>query len=71
MQIHDAARLQEDFLNNPRGRVPAALATFFFLMIPFAVEAEVVTLPSVQDNTLYETEDGSLSNGAGQHFFVG
>ncbi len=32
---------------------------------------EVLTLNPVQDNTLYETSDGSLSNGAGDHLFVG
>lgn len=31
----------------------------------------VVSLNPVKDNTLYETNDGSLSNGAGQHFFAG
>jgi uncharacterized repeat protein (TIGR01451 family) len=29
------------------------------------------TLPANKDNTLYEKLDGSLSNGQGQHFFVG
>ena len=28
-------------------------------------------LSAIADNTLYETVDGSLSNGAGQHFFSG
>ena len=31
----------------------------------------VVNLPAVQDNTLYETVGGSLSNGAGQWLFAG
>jgi len=33
--------------------------------------AEVVTLGSAKDNTLYEDGAGSLSNGAGQYFFAG
>ncbi|MEM1325237.1 MAG: DNRLRE domain-containing protein [Bacteroidota bacterium] len=32
---------------------------------------ELITLNPIQDNTLYETSDGSLSNGAGNHLFVG
>lgn len=30
-----------------------------------------VTIPASRDNTLYESESGALSNGAGQHFFAG
>lgn len=30
-----------------------------------------ISLPASQDNTLYEEIDGALSNGKGQHFFVG
>jgi hypothetical protein len=30
-----------------------------------------VNLPSLKDNTLYEDDFGTLSNGAGQHMFVG
>lgn len=33
--------------------------------------AETVTLAPSKDNTLYESPFGSLSNGAGQHFFAG
>lgn len=33
--------------------------------------ADEVLLVSSRDNTLYETDDGSLSNGAGQHCFAG
>jgi hypothetical protein len=36
-----------------------------------AVHAATVTLPPSKDNTLYEIEDGSLSNGKGMHFFSG
>ncbi len=33
--------------------------------------AGIVTLSSVRDNTIYEDSTGSLSNGAGEYFFVG
>ena len=33
--------------------------------------ADVVTLTPTADNTLYQDNTGSLSNGAGQHFFAG
>lgn len=33
--------------------------------------ADVVEIEASKDNTLYENVDGSLSNGAGDHFFVG
>lgn len=36
-----------------------------------AALADVVTLGASKDNTLYESATGSLSNGAGQHFFAG
>ena len=35
------------------------------------VTAETVTIEPVRDNTLYETSDGSLSNGAGLYLFAG
>ena len=33
--------------------------------------ADVVQIPPMQDNTLYDDEAGSISNGAGWYFFVG
>src|SRR5512134_2027039 len=33
--------------------------------------AATVTITTVKDNTLYESATGSLSNGAGAHFFAG
>ena len=36
-----------------------------------AAPAEAASLASSKDNTLYESVAGSISNGAGQHFFVG
>lgn len=38
---------------------------------PTALLADAVTLGASKDNTLYETADGSLSNGAGSHLFTG
>jgi outer membrane biosynthesis protein TonB len=38
---------------------------------PVAAEPTQVTLSPSKDNTLYEDAAGSLSNGAGQHFFSG
>ena len=45
------------------------LVSGFLLGTP--TSADVVTIEPVKDNTLYESSTGSLSNGAGQHFFVG
>jgi hypothetical protein len=36
-----------------------------------AARAETVTLWPAQDNTLYESPDGGLSNGSGDHLFAG
>ncbi len=47
----------------------APLVTLILLTLPLA--AEEVSLPPGKDNTLYETGDGSLSNGVGSHLFVG
>lgn len=41
------------------------------VLIPEMSVADVVQIPPSKDNTLYENATGSLSNGAGQHFFVG
>jgi hypothetical protein len=35
------------------------------------VRADVVSLGADRDNTLYENEEGTVSNGAGAHFFAG
>lgn len=35
------------------------------------VRADVIILSAQKDNTLYESATGSLSNGAGEHFFAG
>jgi hypothetical protein len=49
------------------------LAVFCILamVIAPACLGDMVSIGSSRDNTLYETADGSLSNGAGQHFFAG
>jgi hypothetical protein len=49
-------------------RLVAALA---LVILAAGVRAETVTVGAVRDNTLYQTVDGSLSNGAGGHFFTG
>jgi len=41
------------------------------LLTSTAVSAETVFINATQDNTLYEQAEGALSNGAGDHFFVG
>lgn len=46
------------------------LLTTGTLAIPQSI-AETVDLIASQDNTLFESESGALSNGAGDHFFVG
>lgn len=45
-----------------------AVAAF---IVPGQVRATMVTLSPIQDNTLYETADGSLSSGAGAYLFAG
>jgi hypothetical protein len=36
-----------------------------------AARGDIVTLQARKDNTLYQSSTGSISNGAGEHFFVG
>jgi hypothetical protein len=59
-------------VTHPRTRSCAAVAAVCGLLAsaPPAL-GEIVTLAPSKDNTLYESADGSLSNGSGQHFFVG
>ena len=35
------------------------------------LQGDTVTVNASKDNTLYESPDGALSNGAGQHIFAG
>jgi len=47
------------------------LVLFTALFFTGAALAETVLISATQDNTLYEDETGSLSNGAGNYMFVG
>ncbi len=47
-----------------------SFVVMFFLEVVFAQSVTVDLIPA-KDNTLYETADGSLSNGAGDFLFVG
>ncbi|MEE8170976.1 MAG: hypothetical protein V3T70_10550, partial [Phycisphaerae bacterium] len=51
-----------------RGAMAVMLAVG--MLAPFAA-ADSVTLVTVKDNTMYEDVTGSISNGAGLHFFAG
>ncbi len=51
---------------------PVALALLLLTTLSIAVDAQQQTvLTAVRDNTLYQTVDGSTSNGAGSYLFVG
>src|SRR5713226_7796782 len=48
------------------------VASLFVVAASAAAIAQVqINIPSMKDNTLYEDDLGMLSNGAGQHMFVG
>jgi hypothetical protein len=47
------------------------LFLLFTTILASPLWAETVFIDATRDNTLYESDEGSLSNGAGQHFFVG
>ncbi|MCA8951332.1 MAG: DNRLRE domain-containing protein [Planctomycetes bacterium] len=51
--------------------VSAAGAAAVLFVVAVAPAQTTVTLPCVQDNTLYESPTGALSNGAGEALFVG
>lgn len=40
-------------------------------VVRITLPQSTVTIPAARDNTLYESESGALSNGAGQHLFAG
>lgn len=48
-----------------------AIATLLFAAASSSVNADIAQLVSVQDNTLFQTSDGSVSNGSGPTMFVG
>ena len=53
-------------------RFLSPLCLLFFTWLPSpAAHGDVVALLATQDNTLYESTAGDLSNGAGNHFFAG
>jgi hypothetical protein len=57
-------------LHRVEHRIPA-LAVIAALVTPCASVALTLPAPPRRDNTLYENLQGSVSNGAGQHFFAG
>ncbi len=52
-------------------RLTTAALAFILCFSASAARAGTVTLTADRDNTLYQSDDGSLSNGAGDHFFTG
>lgn len=50
--------------------IAVVMAAWASLHVP-CVNAEMVTLFAVKDNTLYQNATGQLSNGSGLHFFAG
>ncbi len=48
-----------------------AIFVVSLFLAPLVIAQEEVTLESSKDNTLFEAAEGDLSNGAGEHFFVG
>ena len=61
-------------MGRPIKRILKPVALLFAVVAMFAPGEAMGTLVSLapsQDNTLYETEDGSLSNGAGDYMFAG
>ena len=52
-------------------RFPVILLAASSLFLAGAAFAETVMIEASQDNTLYESAQGSLSNGAGESLFVG
>ncbi|MGH9748704.1 MAG: DNRLRE domain-containing protein [Candidatus Polarisedimenticolia bacterium] len=49
----------------------AAVAAVCGVLAATAAYSEVVSIPALRDNTLYQSATGATSNGAGDHFFVG
>ena len=58
-------------LSRPPRYRSACLALAVFVAGAAVARAETETFEPLKDNTLYETTDGSLSNGAGDHLFAG
>ncbi|MGB6648568.1 MAG: DNRLRE domain-containing protein, partial [Bacteroidota bacterium] len=53
--------------------VVSGLLVFLVLGVSGSARAQIqeVVIPALKDNTLYQDQSGSLSNGAGIHFFAG
>jgi len=61
-------------LNISSGHKFARINILLFIgmaLLSAAPLADTVNLPAEKDNTLYENEEGELSNGAGDHLFTG
>ncbi len=70
LHVNSETNCRATLLTSPRlFHIVAMLVTL--TACPFAVRADVVTLTSSKDNTLYEDAGGALSNGAGEHCFTG
>ena len=54
-----------------QGRRGLAMLGLALIAVPSPALADVVDLPAVKDNTLYEDVAGSRSNGSGAHLFAG
>jgi len=52
-------------------RLAIPMVAMSLVLVAAPAAADVVEIPAVRDNTLYESQDGSLSNGAGTRLFVG
>jgi hypothetical protein len=60
----------------PNSRMQLVVCVFLLCLLPGVQENTIlaqtqVSIGASKDNTLYESPSGDLSNGAGQHFFVG
>lgn len=58
-------------MSRVQANVPTLCASLVLLSAPLAGYADLVTIESSQDNTLYESAEGALSNGSGDYLFVG
>jgi hypothetical protein len=58
-------------LGNRRTRTAAAVVVLCALAAPAAADVQTSFFGAAKDNTIYESEDGGLSNGAGEYLFAG
>lgn len=67
-----ASRRETRAMSSPTVTLRLAAATLTaFLTLATDVMADTITAVAARDNTLYQTTDGSLSNGAGIYLFAG